>query len=206
MQGRNCKVGSSRCSRYRSGRSSIVPVGSTNDDGVSTEVGTGETEVIGGERAVGEADVAEVASNGAVEASRVARDTVEVIPEQTKTGMELFEDNCLGLNFADLLEDDPLGHLLEDEETLLDDLDCLSVADNLLGGLYGLREVDGAVEVVDAVEVIEVIERRETTPVVEGSKTTGSKVAGGRNRCGDGASDVGRGDKESRSELGEHGD
>jgi len=146
-----------------------------------------------------------VASNATVEADVVTRDTVEVIAEETEAGMELLEDDGLGLNLADLLEDDPLGHLLEDNETLLDDLDGLGVADDLGLLLYDLGEVDGAVEVVRTIEVIEVIEGREATPVVEGDVVgAGEDLPADGDGFSESASDEGRGDKDSRSELGEH--
>jgi hypothetical protein len=108
-----------------------------------------------------------VAGNGAVVADLVARDAVEIVAEKTKAGMELLKDNGLGLDLAYLFGDYSLCHLLKNKETLLNDLNDLSVADNLLGCLNDLGEVDGAVKIVDAVEVVKVAERRQTTPVIE---------------------------------------
>ncbi len=87
-----------------------------------------------------------------VVADLVARLAAEITAEVSQAGVELLEDDGLRLNLADLLGDDPgsrmshefpwceigagdylpLGHLLEDDETLLDDLDLLGVAHNLL--------------------------------------------------------------------------
>ncbi len=98
---------------------------------------------------------------------------MQVVTEESKTGVELLEDDSLSLNLADLLEDDPLGHLLDDEQALLDDLYGLGVANNLCAGLDLLAEVDGAVEVIGTVEVVEVVEGGQATPAVEGDTTTG---------------------------------
>ncbi len=100
-----------------------------------SQISTAESEVVRREGSVSRANVAEVAGNATVEASRVARHAVQVVAEESKTGVELLEDDGLSLNLADLLEDDSLGHRLEDEQTLLDDLDGLSVANNLCSGL-----------------------------------------------------------------------
>jgi len=158
VEGGDRHVGRAEGSRDRGRGSGIIPVGATNNNGVGTIVGTREAEVVAGERTVWETDIAEVSSNGAVEANLVTRGTVEVTAEEVKAGAELLKDDGLSLNLADLLEDDPLGHLLEDEQALLDDLDGLSVADDL-GLLFdGLAEVDRAIEVVYSVEVVEATE------------------------------------------------
>jgi len=129
---RDSNVGRAEGSCARGRGRSIIPVGATNNDSVRTAVATTEPEVVTRKRAVGPADAAKVASNRAVEAALVARAAAQVMTEVTEAGVELLEDDSLGLNLADLFEDDPLGHLLEDEETLLDDLDGLGVADDAL--------------------------------------------------------------------------
>lgn len=122
----------------------------------------------------------------------------EVTAEEAEAGMELLEDNGLGLYLADLLSDNPidqrtvsvmmlrgwkswflpLGHLLENKEALLDDLNRLGMADDLVLLDYGLGEVDRAIEVVRAVEIIETIEGGMATPVVEGvGGTSNCKIA-----------------------------
>lgn len=174
MQRRNCNISSTSRSGNRGGRIGIVPVGSTNNNSVGTDIGAGETEVASGQGTIRKANITEVASNGTVKTNRVTRDAVKVVLEQSKTSVELFKNNGLGLYFADLFEDDPLCHFLEDDETLLDDLDGFGVADNLVSGFYDLGEVRGAVEVVDTVEIVEVIEGREITPVIEWSEATSS--------------------------------
>jgi len=171
---------------------------------MSTIFDAREAEVASGERSVIEADIAEVSSNGTVEANLTARDTVKVIAEVTKASMELLEDDGLSLDLADLLKDDPLGHLLEDEQALLDDLDSLGVADDVLLFCDNLAEVDGAVEVVYTIEVVEVIEGRETTPVVKGEVADRAEASWGGDWLRDGTSDQGRGNEESGGKLGEH--
>lgn len=134
-----------------------------------------------------------MADNVGVVANLVARVAAEVTTEVSQAGVELLEDDGLRLNLADLLGDDPgskiscelawcsnvgevclpLSHLLEDDETLLDDLDLLSAADNLLLLNDNLLERGEVVKVVRAVEVIEVVQGGDSTPVVEGVGGTG---------------------------------
>jgi hypothetical protein len=105
----------------------------------------------------------------------MARRAAQIRGEVTRRGNKLMEDDSLGFNFANLLSDDLLGHFLEDEKSLLDNLDALGVTDKFLlllnDGLFD-NSGDRAGEIVGAVEVVESIERRETTPVVEGLMTT----------------------------------
>jgi len=74
-------------------------------------------------------NVTEMARNASVKANLMARDTMQVVSEEAKTSMELLEYHSLSFDFTDLLGDDPLRHLLKDEEALL-------------GYLYGLRVTD----------------------------------------------------------------
>lgn len=116
------------------------------------------------------ANIAEVASNGTIEANLMPRDTVKVVAEVAKAGVELLKDDSLGLYFADLFEDDPLSHLLKDKETLLNDFNDFGVADNMMLGFNDLGEVRRAVEIVDTIEVVKVAEGGEASPVVERSE------------------------------------
>jgi len=120
---------------------------------------TAKFKVIGIERVVSIANVAEVAGDVLVVADMMTGGATQVVAEVTKTGMELLEDDSLCLNFTNLLSDDTLGHLLEYKQTLLDDLDSLSVANYLLSGLDLLGEVDGAIKVISTIEVVEVVKR-----------------------------------------------
>lgn len=94
----------------------------------------------------------------AVEANLVTRETPQVTAEATEVGVELLEDDSLGLNFTDLFGDNSLRHLLEDDKSLLDDLNTLHTANNLMFLLDNNLFEAGAVEVVDTVEVIEVVQ------------------------------------------------
>jgi len=181
-----------------------VPVRALGDDVLLAEVETGESEVVGAQGRVRVHHVAEVAGDTAVVADAVLRLTAEVTAEGAHAGGELLEDDSLSLDVADLLGDDPLGHLLQDEETLLDDRDGLSVADEL-GILLddGLRE-GGTAEVVGAVEVVEPGHRGEPSPVVEGVGSAGIEILrlvgkGGRD---DGADESSGG--KNLENLGEH--
>lgn len=160
--------------------------------------------------------------NGRVVSNVVARGAAKVMTEKPKAGVELLKHDGLSLHFTDLLSDDPLGHLLQDEEALLDDLDGLGVANEFLG-LLGNECLGGysADEVVGSVEVIEVSERRVATPVVEGDIATGGyksmllKIGSFINeyiftqsvkgmRSSGNACDQSRGDGDNFEELGEH--
>jgi len=98
-----------------------IPVGASGENVVASEVVAGETEVIGGQRAFRVDDGAEVAGDAAVEANVAVGGAAEVAAEETERGVELLEHHSLGLDFADLLGDNALGHLLEDQEALLND-------------------------------------------------------------------------------------
>lgn len=112
--------------------SGIIPVGTINDSGLGAKVLTTEAKVAGAKRTVRVANTAKVAGDATVEANRVTRGAAQVTLEVTKTSMELFKDDGLGLDFTDLLSDDTLGHLLKYEQALLNDLNGLSVADCVL--------------------------------------------------------------------------
>lgn len=146
--------GSSGAGAWRGG---IVPVGTINNSGLRAEIVTAEAKVAVTERAVSVTDAAKVAGDALVEANRVTRGAAQVTAEVTKTGMELFEDDGLRLNFTDLLSDDTLGHLLKYKQTLLDDLNSLGVADYVLL-LHDLNDVR-AIEIIDTIEVVKVAER-----------------------------------------------
>jgi len=134
-----------------------IPVGSTGNDGVAANIASAEAEVLAADGAIGVADASKVASNAAVVTDLVAGLTCQITAEASKARVELLKDDGLGLDLADLLSDDPLGHLLEDHKALLDDLDLLGVADNVLLLLNHLGEL-GVVEVTGAIEVVKVAE------------------------------------------------
>jgi len=169
-----------------------------------------EAKVVRGKRSVVTDEATVVASDGGVISRCVSRGTAQVGREVTRRGDELVEDNRLGLNFTNLFSDNLLGHLLEDEETLLDNLDALGVADEFFmlldNSLLG-DSGDRAREVVRAVEVIESVERGNAVPVAEGLfvatgvQTLNLRVEGGSK---DSAGQSSHQDKGS-GDLGEHG-
>jgi len=149
-------------------RAAVNPVVAADDDTVAAHIVTTETEVVGGEGSVRVVEVSVVANNVGVVADLVATvATSQVVAESSKAGMELFKDDSLSLNLADLLGDDSLGHFLEDNQALLDDLDLLSVAHELVVLLNDDLVVVRTGEVVASMKVIEVIEGGHASPVVE---------------------------------------
>jgi len=143
-----------------------------------------------------------VAGDTAVEANVVARGAAQVTAEGTEAGVELLEDDGLGLNLTDLLGYDPLGHLLENEEALLDDHNRLAVADDFLLILDNSLAGEMANEVVRAVEVVESIEGGDSTVVIE-RVSTGNKLSIGWNWLSRDTCNEGRGN-DNFDELGEH--
>ena len=68
----------------------------------------------------------------------------------------------------------PLGHLLNNKETLLDDLDALGMTDDFLlldNSERTLTEL-AVIEVIGAVEVVKTAEGADSTIVVEGLGST----------------------------------
>lgn len=67
----------------------------------------------------------------------------------------------------------PLGHFLNDEKTLLYDLNCLSVANNLLNGNNDGLYTAGTIKVVHTEEIVKIGQGSEATPVIERLGSTG---------------------------------
>jgi len=143
-----------------------IPVGSTDNDGVAADITSAEAEVLAVEGAVGVVDASVVASNAAVVADLVTGLVCQITAEASEAGVELLKDDGLGLDLADLLSDDLLGHLLEDHKALLDDLNLLRVANNVLLLFDDLGKVRVG-KVTGAIEVVEVAEGSVAAPVVE---------------------------------------
>jgi len=179
-----------------------VPVGASGNDVLAADVASAEAEVVGAERRVGRDNVVEVAGDAAVETYAVARGAAQVAAEEAEAGVELFKNDSLSLDLADLLSDDPFGHLLEDEETLLDDFDGLAVAYQFLGLLDDSLAGDSADEVIRAVEVIETSQRREASPVIERVSTSDKRLVYGEGFSSN-TRDEGRGNSDFKK-LGEH--
>jgi len=95
------------------GRSALVPV-AVRDVVVGADIVATEPKVVGAQGAVRVVEVPVVRGNAVVVADTVARVAGEVVAKSAERGVVLLEDDCLRLNFANLLGDDLLGHLLED--------------------------------------------------------------------------------------------
>lgn len=189
------------------GGAGVIPVVATNNNGVGSNIASRETEVVRAEGAVVANDVAEVVDDVRVIADLVTRDAAEIVVEVVEARVELLEDDGLGLDFADLLGDDALGHFLEDNKTLLDDLDSLGVANNHFLLLNDLVDVDRGVKVVGAVEVVEVVQRLVASPVVERDCVSATGYEGRATAVLDWSGHhSGNESSEGNSDLGEHDD
>jgi len=146
----------------------LIPV-IFDDNGLGSDVVAGEMPVVSAERPVGVIDMAEVVGDTTVEADLVARVTAQVAAEVAEALVVLLEYNDLGFDFANLLEDNSLGHFLQHSETLLDNLDANRVADFLT--LYHGLATSEAVEIIDTVKVVEAVETLDTLPFVERDMT-----------------------------------
>jgi len=127
---------------------------------------TTEAQVVGGERPICVADATKVVGDPLVIPNLVIGMTRNIVAKETEVGRELLENDSLSLDLADLLGNDPLGHLLEDEKTLLNDFNGLGMANELVlfnNGLGELR-VD---EVARTEEVVETVHGGDAIPVVE---------------------------------------
>jgi len=182
----------------------VVPVAARGNDVALAEVVTREAKVIARERAIRADQASVVAGNRRVITSVVARGAAQIGREVARRSNEWLEDNGLSLNFTDLLGDDPLGHLLENEETLLDDLDALGVTNDFLflnNNLLG----DETREVIGTVEVVEAVERRNSTPVFERVVSTSVQALGlGVERQGEHAASQSSHEDKRSGDLGEH--
>lgn len=89
------------------GRERVVPVVTSNNNGLLSEVVSREAEIVGAERAVSLEEVMEVVYDSSVESDVSAWTAEQVTSEETKRRVELLKYDGLGLNFADLLGDDP---------------------------------------------------------------------------------------------------
>jgi len=161
-----------------------------------------EAEVVGREGAVGVNDVVEVTRNIAIIANLVVAEMPQIAAESVEARVPLLEDNRLSLDLTDLLGYYPLGHLLENEKTLLDDLDLLGVANDLVVVDDGLR-IRRTIKVVVTIEVIEAGHGADTTPVVERGGGPGSQFELGPE--GDGSCKDRRSKDSNDGEFGEHG-
>jgi len=182
----------------------VVPVVAAGHNGALADVLAAEPEVVRAERTIRVADAAEVAGDVAVIADLVSGVAAQIIAERSEAGVELLKHNGLSLDLADLFGDDPPGHLLEDNEALLNDFDALAVADQRAFVLDDDLAAFRAVEVAGSIEVVKVVHGRETSPVVERLASAGGHFpAQGQGLCGC-ASSEGRDGDQRNKDLSEH--
>jgi hypothetical protein len=138
----------------------VIPVVAAWDNVRASEIVAREAEVVGAQRAVAVLHGAEVRANARVVSDTTTGGTSKIAAEAVHAGVELLEDNGLGLYFADLLTDNAFGHLLEDKKALLDDLNAFRVADNLLLFYDSDRAFTemAVVKIVGAVKVVKATE------------------------------------------------
>jgi len=179
----------------------LIPIVSINNNSLPSEVVASETEVVEVERVVGIEDLVEVSRDPTVEANLVTSMAAQVTAETVKTRVPLFENNGLGLNVTDSLGDDPLGHLLQHDQALLNYLDALCTANKLVFWLDEHLIMTRSIEVINTIEVVEIVERRDTPPVIEGANVTSSQVGAMGKWASEGRSSQGGED----SEFSEHG-
>jgi len=153
-------------------RAGCIPIVTANNNGLASNIVSSETEVVEIERAVDVNNLTKVTDNVTVEAYMVVGVAAQITAKAMQARVPLLKDDSLGLNFADLLGDDPLSHLLQNNQTLLDNFNALRVAHELLLLLHNdLTEV-GSIEVIDTMKVVEVGQGREPSPIVEGMEAT----------------------------------
>jgi len=189
----------------RDERLAVVPVMPIDNNGVLAEIMARETKVVRGKGSISVDEAVMVREDGLVEADLFSRETAEILAEAAQACMELLEDDSLSLDVTDSLSDDLLSHLLDDEETLLDNLNSLCMADERLSrnndGLRATRPV----KVIDAVEVVKVRQGREATPVVEGLECAGDQIGTlDGQRSGRDTGDGGESRDSDYSDLSEH--
>lgn len=160
-----------------------------------------EAHVIGAQGTIAVVHVAGLRGNTRVISNITTRGTPKVAAKAAQTRVELFEYDGLGFDFADLLGDDPLGHLLKNKEALLDDFDAFGTADDFLlldDSDRTLAEV-AVIEVTGAVEVVKTAQGADSSPVVEGLRwITSNELRGaGSSR---GGSNTGRKSGKSNNE------
>jgi len=154
-----------------------VPVVATSNREVRADFSASEAQVVAGQGTSGVDEVGVEAGDIAVIADVAARDAAEVAGEAGEVGNNLVGDDGLGLDLADLFGDDSLGHLNQDSEALLDELDLNVLADQ--GVLRGDDLLaDGAVEVVLTVEVIEARQGGDSVVVIEAGEAGDGRLGG----------------------------
>lgn len=173
----------------------VIPAVAFGDDVVMAVIRAREAEV----RVVIVNELLEVGGDVTIVSDIVTGNTTDVVGEVAKGTVELFEDEGLGLNFADELSHNLLRVFLKHEETLLDNFDLLGMADELVLVNY-IHFLKMTRVVVDAIEVVETPQTFMTTPKLKrlraGSETGEQRSSRNtRNQSGN---------SEKTSKFGEH--
>jgi len=145
----------------------VIPVVVGKHKSLQSDVPTAEAKVVAGDATIALKEFSETSSNGVVKANTATRDTSQVALEVAQAAVELLPGNNLGLDVANILDDDPLSQFAENNKTLLNNLNSAGTADEFTFFHDDLLETT-AIKVVDAVEVIKVVEGVEVPPAVEG--------------------------------------
>lgn len=188
----------------------VAPVVTRGDDVGVSKVVSREAPVVGAQGAITVVEVAEIRGNARIISNTTSGGAPKVAAEAVQAGVELLKYHGLGFDFADLLGDDALGHLLKNKEPLLDDLDAFRMADDFLlldNGDRTLTEV-AVIEVIGAVEVVKTTKGADSVIIVERMRSTTSNELGG-GRSGGGSRTgrkSGKSDKEDSSEFSGHYD
>lgn len=154
----------------------VVPVATTDNNSAATNINTAEAEVMVSDASILVEELAPVTSNALIEADTVTTDAAEVTVEASNAAVPLLEDNDLGLDVADGFGDDFLREFLEDNQSLLNDVDVVGAADEVTLANDDLLGVT-PVKVVNTVEAVEVVQGGETSPVVEAGMATDIDVS-----------------------------
>lgn len=147
-------------------RPRVIPVVSTWNPQVLSDVDTPEAEVSVAEGTILIEQLQSEDRNAGVKTNIMTGLAPQIAPEIPQATSELFEDDDLRLDVANLLGDNLLRNLLDDGKLLLNDRDSLTLAYVLLP-----HEEDSivpeAIEIADSEEVVETGQRGEPSPVVE---------------------------------------
>jgi len=121
--------------------------------------------VVAVERAVRIEKARELPGEFTVEPGGDASSALDVASEEVKVSYELFEEDDLDVDFADLGKEDLFGKLLDDYELLLNDNSFLDAADRLIDDDKFAR-VSISSEVSSSKEVVETLQPLKASPAV----------------------------------------
>jgi len=167
----NVEIRVARCLPSTANRlegTSRVPVVTTNENGVPSEVTATELPIVVIEGAVMIDELGEVGDDSFIESDSVMASwgANEIAFKAMQAGEELLPDNSLGLNVTEGLQKGSLCHLLHDKEPLLDNVTLMRTADEIPVIDKGLLKLE-AVPIVKPVEIVEPFEGLKATPTIK---------------------------------------